>query len=455
MSFFMLVCSFQNNITDVFAASKQDQTDTDYLWLEAINIEGEGDYSGDGFEAHNQARDNEDESSDNIADKAENNSLSIELDAQTLPEFVPIEIEPLQVDTLQANLSREVIASVPDVSFEEQGLVIARFADLQTESFIEENTSLVVIEQTGEKNEVETTISSLVEPDASTKKVYNFDEIDPGLLFTHGQIYILPDSAPSSDEGASSTDEQAGLDEPLEKWELTLSPEALLNPEFYSDYNFPDSVPSTDEQSDLDEPSEKYEFEINSDYFLHPEIYSDYYLPDSTPSTDEKSNPDEPSEKLELTIDPEVLNSPVYLCLYLHDDTLSNDEFLYDNGQAISQVFIFDEFSRGTLIEDFLIGRDRIDLQYFVDNSSLLSFTLNDEGFGRVTYNPTTSNDFGWVNIDIDQIEDDVAIQIDALSEELHSGLNGISNTGAYAYEMTILLEDINIADLEFSDFIY
>ena len=130
--------------------------------------------------------------------------------------------------------------------------------------------------------------------------------------------------------------------------------------------------------------------------------------------------------------------------VYLFDE-LDND---------IGIVFFFDEFGKDIVISDFDAGLDTINLEYFTDNSTLLSFLLNDEGFGRATYiaSPT---DFGRVDIDIQQLGDDVSIEINALGDELLPGVDGIGKTGAYSYNMTILLSYVDVTELEFSDFVY
>lgn len=141
-----------------------------------------------------------------------------------------------------------------------------------------------------------------------------------------------------------------------------------------------------------------------------------------------------------VSIEPSVSEQQVYLF-----DELSDD---------IGIVFFFDEFGRDVVISDFDVGLDTINLEYFTDNATLLSFLLDDEGFGRATYTASPT-DFGRVDIDIEQSGDDVSIQISALSDDLLPGVDGIGKTDAYLYDMTILLEDINVTELELSDFIY
>ena len=134
---------------------------------------------------------------------------------------------------------------------------------------------------------------------------------------------------------------------------------------------------------------------------------------------------------------------------------LAQEIYLFDElSDDIGIVFIFDEFRKDIVISDFDAGLDKINLEYFTDNSTLLSFLLDDEGFARAAYTASPT-DFGRVEIDVEQQGDDVSIEINALSSQLLPGADGIGSTGANSYDMTILLSDVDVTELEFSDFVY
>lgn len=137
------------------------------------------------------------------------------------------------------------------------------------------------------------------------------------------------------------------------------------------------------------------------------------------------------------------------------NDTLSgglgNDRLIGGTGNNLLQggeggdAFVFQALNAQDTVTDFELGVDQIDLSHFLEGAGSISIEMNGLNYTRLNNFDTSSETalFDRMTISVVQLGDDIAFYFTHLKDPAH---------GATPF---VTIENLNVADLSFADFMF
>ncbi|WP_420010631.1 M10 family metallopeptidase C-terminal domain-containing protein [Tateyamaria sp.] len=112
-------------------------------------------------------------------------------------------------------------------------------------------------------------------------------------------------------------------------------------------------------------------------------------------------------------------------------------------GGAGADVFVFDREAGFDTVIDFEVGTDKIDLSAHLEDVGFVLFDLNGDSYAKIS----CFEDFAFGRLTLDFVQNGDDAEIFALYDGLEVGRDGKG--------LVVTLENISVADLSISDFVF